>query len=160
MGYFATPASISAAPGRTVPLSQERVTAALDRQGWHYAVNEDGTVYGSWDGHTFHFLRMGTNQTMFLIRGRWEARLPLGLDAQVLAVLNEWHREYFFPKAFLVDFPQDGNSRVFTEVTLDCAPGISDDQMMTHIHAGIDLALALFKKLDETFPGLQQTEDD
>ena len=159
MGYFATPSSVSAAPGRTAPLTQERLTAALDSQNWHYAVGDDDEIYGSWDGHTFYFLRLGSNQTVLLVRGRWEARLPLEMS-QMLPVLNDWHKEYFFPKAFLVDFPDDGNGRVFTEVTIDCGHGITDDQLMTHIHAGIDMALALFKKLNETFPGLQQTDDE
>jgi len=160
MGYFATPAQVSAAPGRATPLTLERITTALDSQGWRYATDEDGQVYGGWDGHNFYFLRMGRNETMLMVRGRWEARLPLGMDNSVLPVLNDWHQEYFFPKAFLVDFPDDGNSRVFTEVTIDCAHGITDDQLLTHIHAGIDMSLALFKKLNEAFPGLQQTEDD
>jgi len=160
MGYFATPNEFSAAPGRVTPLSPERITAALDRRDWHYDVDEDGDINGNWDGHIFYFLRLGEHEEIFMVRGRWEARLPLGMDDKVLPVLNTWHREKLFPKALLVDFTEDGNSRVFTEVTLDCEHGVTDEQLLLHIDAGINTALSLFKVLNENFPGLQAKSDD
>jgi len=160
MGYFATPNESSAAPGRLAPLSAARITGALDSRSWNYETDDDGDINGNWDGHLFYFLRMGENEEIFMVRGRWEARIPLGMDPQILPVLNTWHKEKLFPKAVLVDFPDDGNSRVFTEVTIDCEHGISDEQLLLHIDAGINTALSLFKKLDEAFPGLQTTSDD
>jgi len=160
MGYFATPNESSAAPDRLAPLSNARITGALDSRSWNYDVDEDGDVNGNWDGHLFYFLRMGENKEIFMVRGRWEARPPIGMDAQILPVLNSWHRDKLFPKSLLVDFPDDGNSRVFTEVTIDCEHGISDEQLLLHIDAGINTALSLFKRLNETFPGLQTTPAD
>jgi len=159
MGYFATPAEATAAPGRVSPLTPERITAALDSRQWNYDTDEDDDVNGNWDGHLFYFLRMGQNQEIFMVRGRWEARIPLDLAAKVLPALNDWHKEKLFPKAVFVEFPDDGNARVFTEVTIDCEQGISDEQLMLHIDAGINTALQLFEELDKQFPGLQTTTD-
>ena len=160
MGYFATPVEASAAPGRVRPLSSARLAAVLDGQHWRYETDEDGDLRGSWDGHMFYFMRMGQNKEIFMVRGRWEARPPIGLDDQLLPVLNAWHREHFFPKAVLVEFPDDGNARIFTEVTIDCESGISDEQLLLHIRAGINASLGLFEELDKAFPGLQESDEN
>jgi hypothetical protein len=154
MAYFSTPNEVSAMPGYPAPISNERIAAVLTGQNWTYETDEDGDLCGGWDGHMFYFLRMGANKEIFMVRGRWEARLPLGMGSQLLPVLNEWHLTHFFPKAVVVDFPDDGNSRVFTEVTVDCEHGISDEQLLLHINAGINSALGLFEELEKRFPGL------
>jgi len=140
------------------PLSLERITSALDARDWDYEIDEDGDVSGNWDGHLFYFLRMGEREEILMVRGRWEARIPLNWDDKVLPVLNSWHRDKLFPKAVLVDFAEDGNSRVFTETTIDCEYGITDDQLLLHIDAAINTTLSLFKVLDEAFPGLQESD--
>lgn len=147
-------------PGRVAPLSAQRICSALDGQGWRYKTDEDGDVSGSWDGHMFYFLRLGGDKEVFMVRGRWEARPSSDLAPQLLTVMNTWHREHIFPKAVLVDFPEDGNCRVFTEVTIDCEHGVTDKQLLLHIGAGINTALSLFKELDKAFPGLQETDED
>jgi len=160
MGYFATPNESSAAPGRVAPLTPERITSALDSRGWNYDIDDDGDVNGNWDGHLFYFLRLGQSEEIFMVRGRWEARIPLDMGEKILPVLNTWHKEKLFPKAVLVDFVDDGNARVFTEVSIDCEHGISDEQLTLHIDAGINSALQLFEQLNENFPGLQTTASD
>jgi len=159
MWPFAKPPEATDAPGRASRLTPQRIAAALDSGNWSYNIDDEGDANGTWDGHTFHFLRMGAEDDIFMVRGRWEARIPLEMGSQILPVLNSWHKEQLFPKAVLVDFPDDGNSRVFTEMTIDCGPGISDEQLASHIDVGINNALMLFKELDRHFPGLQSGTD-
>lgn len=160
MGYFAQPTESGAAPGRATPLSTDRIAAALDSQSWNYETDEDGDIRGSWGGHVFYFLRMGRDNEIFMVRGRWEARPPSDLAPRLLEWLNVWHKEHLFPKAVVVDFADDGNCRVFTEVTIDCEHGITDEQLLLHIRAGLESSLNLFEEIDKAFPGLQETEDD
>ena len=160
MGHFAQPTDSGAMPGRVGPLTTQRLQAALESQNWHFETDEDGDLRGSWDGHMFYFLRVGPSQEIFMIRGRWEARPAISLAETMLPVVNKWHREHLFPKAHIVDFPEDGNSRVFTEVIIDCEHGVTDEQLLLHISAGISTALDLFKDLNEAFPGLQETDEN
>ena len=147
-------------PGRVTALSSDRIAAALDSQGWHYEVDEDGDIRGSWGGHMFYFLRMGRDREVLMVRGRWEARPTIEQGFEMLPWLNTWHRENLFPKAVVVDFPDDGNCRIFTEVTIDCEHGITDEQLMLHIRAGLQSALSMFEEANKAFPGLQETEDE
>ena len=160
MGYFAQPTDGGAMPGRTAPLTPDRVQAALDSQRWHYEIDEDGDPRGSWDGHMFYFLRVGQHQQIFMVRGRWEARPSIETGVQILPVLNQWHSDHLFPKAHVVNFEDDGNARVFTEVIIDCEHGITDDQLMLHISAAITTSLDLFSELDKAFPGLQEIDSE
>ncbi|MCL2782685.1 MAG: YbjN domain-containing protein [Propionibacteriaceae bacterium] len=160
MAYFTQPSESGVTPGRVAPLSAERIAAALDSQNWRYETDDDGDLSGSWDGHMFYFLRMGQDKEIFMVRGRWEARPSLDLNPQIMQLLNTWHREHLFPKAVLVDFPEDGNSRVFTEVTIDCEHGVTDQQLLLHIGAGINTSLSLFKELNSTFPGFQDADEE
>jgi len=160
MGYFAQPTDSGAMPGRVAPLTPARLQATLDSQHWHYEVDEDGDLRGSWDGHMFYFMRVGPHQEILMIRGRWEARPSIETGESMLPLLNKWHREHLFPKAHVVDFPDDGNSRVFTELVIDCEHGVTDEQLLLHISAGITTSIDLFKDLNKAYPGLQETDDD
>ena len=147
-------------PGRVAPLSIERIMTALDSRDWRYEVDDDGDACGSWDGHMFYFSRMGQNKEIFMVRGRWEARPAIDLAPEILVLLNDWHRDHLFPKGLIVKFPDDGILRVFTELTIDCEQGITDNQLMLHISAGISTSLDLFKALADSFPGLQEAHTE
>ena len=57
MGFFTK--DVIPAPGGIVPLSKERIKAALEAQGWSYSVDADGDICGGWDYATFYFFVFG-----------------------------------------------------------------------------------------------------
>ena len=139
-------------------MTTELLKSTMDKQQWKYIITSSGDLHSAWDGHGFDFMRQGPNHEILIVRGRWEARPSISLHQQILDLLNGWNRDRFFPKAYIVDFPEDGNSRVVTEVVIDCEHGITEEQLKLHILSGITTSLKLFEQLNETFPGIQETD--
>ncbi|MDR2929492.1 MAG: DUF2510 domain-containing protein [Propionibacteriaceae bacterium] len=136
-------------------LTIERVAHVLDSQKWGHQFDDDGDMWANFGGHMVWFLRVGEKKELFKLMGRWSARLPLALAPQVTTALNDWQRRNSFAQAVWVEYPQDGNGRVFTELILDCEYGVTDNQLLVHIKDGLGAAMDLFDTMNKTFPGYQ-----
>jgi hypothetical protein len=152
MGYFDKPTDAPLLPGRLEPINKDRIMKALDSQEYHYTVDEDGDIWGGWDSNTFWFVLMGRAQEILVVRGRWDKRLDPQQRAEVLPILDDWSRQHIFPKPLTVTFEEDGDLRVFGEVSIDCENGISDEQLLLHIEAGIKTSLDMFEEVAKHFP--------
>ena len=83
MGFFTK--DVIPAPGGIVPLSKERIKAALEAQGWPSSVDADGDICGGWDYATFYFFVFGGFVALALIIKHWQnqQRLMAGQESRI-----------------------------------------------------------------------------
>ncbi|MEA4944954.1 MAG: YbjN domain-containing protein [Propionicimonas sp.] len=139
-------------PGRRgglEPLSKERVAAALDARGSHYLEDEDGDLYGFWDGCLFYFFVMGRYNEILQVRGTWWGRLSDDQYDAALRATNDWNLQKIWPKAYArVD---DGEVRIVAEVSVDYEHDLTDAQLGQHLNCALGTTGNFFDQLNETF---------
>lgn len=143
---------------RPKPLSAQRVTAFLEDRGYRFAVDEDGDLTGTWDGHRFWFLILGDEQEIVQVRGRWWRSLPLEQRKSAMLAVNDWNRERIWPKAYLRE--ESGALAVYSEVSADLEPGVTDAQLDQVLSCGLGTGVQLFAALDALLPGDGPAPDD
>lgn len=146
MGLFPKPSVAPANP----PLTRDRVEAFLRSKGWHYFVDSDGDVGGTWDGRQFYFFLLGEKREILQVRGRWNRTLPIQAETQVALFANEHNRDKVWPKAYCR--VEDDRLAVYTEVSTDLEHGVADDQLGQLLICGLYTGLQFFTALDERFP--------
>lgn len=149
MGYF-TKNSIGPATGPLPALSREAIEAVLDGWGAHYGIDSDGDLGGYWDGHLFYFLRSGGDGTALTIRGRWNREIRVDERQTVLELINTWHVEKIWPKAYVRTEEEDLG--VYTEVSTALGSGVTHAQLGDLMSCALSTSLQLFDLLDENFP--------
>ena len=135
---------------RTRPLTRARVQAYLTSRSYHVQVDDDGDLTGTWDGDRFWFLLLGEDEELLQVRGRWHRVLPSARRAAALLAVNDWNRERVWPKVYLRD--EDEGVAVYTEVTTDLEPGVSDDQLAQLVACGLGTGVQVFAALSALVP--------
>ena len=133
------------------PLSTRRIGDYLSRRGYHFRIDDDGDVTGTWDGNRFWFLLLGEHDEILQVRGRWAGALPAAARLAVLQAANDWNRERIWPKTY-VRVRDNGAVLVYTEVTVDLEHGVTEDQLDQLLQCGLTTGSMFFEHLDETFP--------
>lgn len=133
------------------PLHRERMARYLTEHDYHFAVDDDGDLTGTWDDHRFWFLLLGDAQEIVQIRGRWSRTLPMEQRSAALLALNDWNRERIWPKCYLRE--EDDRIAVYSEVSADLEPGANNDQLDQILACGLGTGVQLFSALDELIPG-------
>ena len=133
------------------PLTEARVSAFLNARGYRFTTDEDGDLTGTWDGHRFWFLLLGDDNEVIQVRGRWSRSLPLEQRAAAILALNDWNRERIWPKAYLRE--ESGALAVYSEVSADFEPGVTDLQLDQVLACGLGTGVQLFAGLDGLLPG-------
>jgi hypothetical protein len=137
-------------------LTRERIEQALKRQRWEYQVDADGDVGGFWDGNLFYFFILTSDEDddetgeVLHIRGRWRGTLDPDLRQDARRVIDAWHRDSFWAKAY-TDVDDSGQVLVFAEHAVNCAHGITDDQLLQAIVDALTTAVRFFQELGEHF---------
>jgi hypothetical protein len=148
VGFFTKPDA--SAPSDLGPLSLARLQAVLDAQGVHYKVDEDGDLGGIWDGHVFFFFRVGSEESILQIRGRWDRKVGLEHLADLAAETNKWNVERLWPKAYV---RTEGDVvGVYGEVSVEYRAGASDEQIDLQFQIAVSTTLDLFEELDKKYP--------
>lgn len=140
------------------PLTESRVSAFLNARGYRFTTDEDGDLTGTWDGHRFWFLLLGDDEEVIQVRGRWSRSLPLEQRAAAILALNDWNRERIWPKAYLRE--EGGSLSVYSEVSADLEPGVTDAQLDQILACGLGTGVQLFAGLDALLPGEGPVPDD
>lgn len=162
MGFFTKPAT--GQPGAAAglaPLTAQRITDHLDRNGQHYRVDDDGDIGGMWDGHVYYFFRLGESQEILQVRGRWNRHVGLEEHDALLRLANAWNTDRLWPKVYVrVEGDELG---VYGEHVVDYEPGLTDEQVDQHVACAITTTGAFFDHLDEAYPeqaAAARAEDD
>lgn len=154
MGFFTKQAS----SGGLASLNKDRLKAVLDGRGANYAEDDDGDVGGYWDGHLFYFFVTGQSGEYFQVRARWNREVAMSEWMTMLALINQWNTEKFWPKCYARAETRDGEDAeptrigVYTEVNVDYEHGLTDEQLDQHLACAIATSGSFFDFLDEHYP--------
>jgi hypothetical protein len=132
------------------PLTAARVEAILKKEGYYYFIDSEGDLGSHWGDHTFYFFFYGESKEMFQIRGRWHRKVDSAWLYEVVTAANDWNTTKLYPKAYVRN--NDDEIGVYGEHTVDYEHGVSDEQLLLHIHCAVQTTLAFFEVLDEKFP--------
>lgn len=133
------------------PFGLDRYPTALNALEVNFGTDDDGDHLADWDGLRLWFVARGNDQEMLVIQGHLDERPPEGDRAEVLAALNEWNREKFFPKAYVHE-PHEGFLPISTDVTVDLETGATDAMVKQQVMLAISTNLQLVDFLQEKFP--------
>ncbi|MEV7973071.1 YbjN domain-containing protein [Cellulomonas sp. NPDC089187] len=148
MGFFTKPDATPAAA--LAPLTKDRIKAVLDRREMNYGVDDDGDIFGVWDGHLFYFFQLGKSGEYFQSRGRWNRKVGVDQLGALTQIVNQWNAEKLWPKVYV---RAEGEVLgVYGEHTVDYEHGITDEQIDQHLACGIMTTLQVFDQLDEAYP--------
>ncbi|GHS86492.1 type III secretion system chaperone family protein [Cellulomonas hominis] len=132
------------------PLTRERVAAYLRSRDYHFVIDDDGDLTGTWDGSRFWFLLLGEQGEILQVRGRWHRQVPLDRRRAVALTANDWNRERIWPKVYLRE--EEGVVAVYSEVSADLEEGVTDDQLAQLIACGLGTGVQMFSSLDSHLP--------
>jgi len=149
MGFFTKPDAAGAAVA-PAPLSDERITAALDARDVKYQRDKDGDVVGLWNGHLFCCFLVGEQKQHLQVRGRWMREVGLDQLDRLTALVNTWNAEMLWPKGYVC--AEDGVVGVYAMDTVDGEQGATDAQIDTNLLRGVSMGLMMFARLDEAYP--------
>ncbi|MDG4759475.1 YbjN domain-containing protein [Micromonospora sp. WMMD710] len=121
-------------------LTIEMITAALDRRGDRYVVDEGATVVGRWGAVTIQFRRAGERGEVLHARAMAARRLPATRRAEAYAFCNAWNHDRLLPKAYAHDL---GEELVLAgDVATDLAHGVAPAQLTVLVDAAIVTGVA------------------
>ena len=127
-------------------LSPAMITDALDKRGFDHRLDDDGDIFGNWQGTLVYFFRIGADREMLQIRALTTRVFAIDDVTRLYAFCNAWNHDKLFPKAY-VHVADDGAARVVGEVTADWEKGVTPEQldqvMMCGIATGVQLAEAV-----------------
>jgi len=132
------------------PVTRERVVAALEAAGWRVGQDDDGDVYGVWDGHLFYFFLAGENRSILQVRGRYAGTVPPGEQATVLPFLDAFNRDHVWPKVY--SRTDERATGIYTEVSTDLTHGVTDEHLGRLLTGGLATGIQFFAQLAATFP--------
>lgn len=131
-------------------LTMQRIGDHLTRRGYHFRIDDDGDITGTWDGHRFWFLLLGERTEILQVRGRWSTTLPVESRLATLQAVNDWNRERIWPKVYVRE--EGGRLALYAEVSVDFEHGATDDQLAQIVSCGLGTAVQLFQAVGAQLP--------
>lgn len=138
--------------GQLTPLTLERVTSYMDSEGFKYGIidanPEEGyraKIESGWDGIPFLFNFNGEDGEILTVFSQSPVDIPLDVEDQLDAFVENWHREHYFPKVYTRRVDADTALRVCCEHSIDFEPGCTDKQLALQIHCAIATSLEAIK---------------
>lgn len=132
------------------PVTMQRIGDHLVRRGYHFRVDDDGDITGTWDGHRFWFLLLGEHREIVQVRGRWSTALPPASRLATLQAVNDWNRDRIWPKVYLRE--ESTGLALYAEVSVDLEQGATDDQLAQVVSCGLGTAVQLFHAIGAQLP--------
>ncbi|MEU8086409.1 YbjN domain-containing protein [Micromonospora sp. NPDC049101] len=123
-----------------VTLTVDLITAALDRRGDRYVVEEGDRVVGRWDGVVIQFRRAGERGEVLHARAMATRRLPATRRAEAYAFCNAWNHDRLLPKAYAHDL--GGELVLAGDVATDLTHGVAPAQLTVLVDAAITTGVA------------------
>jgi hypothetical protein len=129
------------------PLGRERIKSYLNSQEYNFRTDDDGDVFGLFDGHPFWFFLMGEQEEILQVRGRWRPSVDEGRAVEVAQIVNDWNRDRIWPKAYTRT--ENGEIFVYSEVSVDFEHGATDGQIAQTMACGLATGVQFFEHLTE-----------
>lgn len=123
-----------------VTLTVDLITAALDRRGDRYVVEEGERVVGLWDGVVIQFRRAGERGEVLHARAMATRRLPATRRSEAYAFCNAWNHDRLLPKAYAHDL--GGELVLAGDVATDLTHGVAPAQLTVLVDAAITTGVA------------------
>ena len=108
-----------------------RIAVALGANGYVTRTEKDA-VRGRWDGFE---IEIRIEDGRVLLEGHWGHRVDEVMRGVLLVSLNDWNKGRWWPSAATVE--EDGEITVATRFVLDAAAGISNEQLLAGLGAGL-----------------------
>ena len=140
------------------PLSMARIGDHLTRRGYHFRVDDDGDITGTWDGHRFWFLLLGDRSEILQVRGRWAGNLPAGARLAVLQAANDWNRERIWPKVYTRE--ESSGLALYAEVSVDFEHGATEEQLAQTVSCGLVTASQFFSTVASLAPPADEPPEE
>jgi hypothetical protein len=144
-----TPTFVPAAP--VIKPSKELIDQVLTELQVNHFTDEEGDIGAPWDGFRVYFMLRGEKQEIFTVRTFLDREFEESERPMLLDLLDEWHRQYFWPKAYT--HVHEGKVRIIGESQLDCEPGINRDLFLFTTRAWISTAITFSNWLNEKIDG-------
>ncbi|MDR1118797.1 MAG: YbjN domain-containing protein [Bifidobacteriaceae bacterium] len=159
-GFDGSPPERRESPGSyPAPLTRDRIEAALTAEDWSYQIDSDGDIGGLWQSNIFYFFLYGDQHEILQVRGRWHQDLPINLRSSVRDLIDTWHFEKIWPKAYTT-VDDSGRLWVLAEHAVDWENGVTDDQLRLTLRCSITTTLSLFRRLQERFVHIAAPPED
>ncbi|MHB1288277.1 type III secretion system chaperone family protein [Georgenia sp.] len=134
-----------------LPLSRDRVVAALDELDYPWFTDRNGDLGAMWAQAVFHIYLLGVGGAVLQVRGAWHRRLALERLGEVLALVDRWNRDFIGPKCY-VRVLDDGRLSVVAEVSTPLGTGVSDRQLLRLLQRGIGQGMRMMRDLEVHYP--------
>ncbi|MCL2595155.1 MAG: YbjN domain-containing protein [Promicromonosporaceae bacterium] len=129
-------------PSLVIP---DRIAAWLTEHEYHFQRFDDGEIGGIWDGNPHWFTLVGDDKTYLQVRGKWRHDALMLQRSEVLQIVNDWNREYLWPKVYVRR--DDEGTWLFAEVTTSLPVGATDAQLATLLDMSLGTANSFFDTL-------------
>ncbi|WP_237186634.1 YbjN domain-containing protein [Rothia nasimurium] len=151
MGYFD---SVQSAAQLLMPITNERMLAALDRLEVDYELGDDGTAVFHFErGYFYYTLSNAPARDLLSVRGSYRGTFPLEALPALNEFTNAWNQQNLFPKVFSYRIEEDGQGLVILPVELSMVyvGGATDAQIDEHLRAAMQTSLEYFENLASAF---------
>ena len=109
-----------------LPVSLDRLSAALDAVDIRYLTDGRGSLLALWERHAVLFTLEGPDDEILVMRARPHATVPPDWADHAYRVVNEWNHTRRFCKAYVGDPTDRGQLPVYAELQVPLAAGVHD----------------------------------
>jgi Putative bacterial sensory transduction regulator len=125
---------------RVVPVTLDRVGAALDTIDIRYLTDGSGSLVALWERHAVLFTLEGPTDEILVIRVRPHSTIPPDWADRAFRVINEWNHTRRFCKAYVGD-PTDRNQLpIYAEMQVPLGAGVHDALLMEMVDCATAVA--------------------
>jgi|SRR4051812_5438883 hypothetical protein len=139
------------APAGLLPLTNELIGSVLEARDFAFSTDDDGDIFGNWEGCLIYFFRIGEKQEMLQVRVLIGRAFEIEQVLRLYEFCNSWNHDRLWPKAY-VHVADDGLARVVGEVVADCEHGITPAQLDQVMIGGIVTGCQLADAVEEFEP--------
>lgn len=141
------------------PLTVELVGEALAAEGWSYDIDDDGDLFGVWEGIPVFF--RAANQSILQITSFTRIEPPPAEPTELFEFCNEWNQDRLWPKAYVrIEENPGGDAEgsdpdgaeqagagvavlVYGEATTNLPHGVTLDQLRQLVRCGVGTSYQL-----------------
>jgi len=144
------PRSTFAPAVAAVKPTEALINQVLEELQVNHFTDEENDICAPWDGFRVYFMLRGDRREIYTVRMFLDREFAPEQRPQILELLDEWHRQYFWPKVYTHE--HEGKLRLIGEAQLDCEPGINRDLFVFTTRAWISTCISFSNWLAEQLP--------